>query len=75
MYPFFSVCTRNFYYYKYSNLFTLCLRMSVVILNGSNAYFDVSKQQHFYIVVLFAVPVFFSKRLISEINSLHKATD
>jgi len=49
--------------------------MSVVILNGSNAYFDVSKQQHFYIVVLFAVPVFFSKRLISEINSLHKATD
>jgi len=49
--------------------------MSVVILNGSNADFDVSKQQHFYIVVLFAVPVFFSKRLITEINSLHKATD
>jgi len=75
MYQFFSVCTRNFYYYKYSTLFTLCLHTSVVILNGSNADFDVSKLQCFYIVVLFAVPIFCSKRLISEINSLQKATD
>jgi hypothetical protein len=49
--------------------------MSVVILNGRNADFDVSKLQCLYIVVLFAVPVFFSKRLISEIISLQKATD
>ena len=49
--------------------------MSVVILNGSNADFDVSKLQCIYIVVLFAVPVLFSKRLISEINSLQKPTD
>ena len=75
MYQFFSVCTRNFSCYEYSKLFTLCLHMSVVFLNGSNADFGVSKLQCFYIVVMFAVPVFFSKKLISEINSLQKATD
>jgi hypothetical protein len=77
MYQFFSVYTRNFYYYyyKYSTLFTLCLHTSVVILNGRNADFDVSKMQYFHTIVLFAVPVFFSNRLISEIISLQKATD
>jgi len=49
--------------------------MSVVILNWRNADFDVSKLQCLYIVVLLAVPVFFSKSLTSEIISLQKETD
>jgi hypothetical protein len=45
------------------------------MLNGSNAGFDVSRLHCFYILVLFAAPVFVSKRLMYEINSSQKATD
>jgi hypothetical protein len=45
------------------------------MLNGSNADFDVTNWQSFYVVVLFAALVFVSTRLIFEIDSLQKATD